>query len=222
MRWLPALLALAFPLLAHLAAATGNGAFAAAAVACLLLVLCWPLRHRPLAFGATLGLGAGLLVWLLAIEQARLLLLFPPVLLTAAFGLFFARSLRPGRVPLIQRIVQALHPEALALPGVVDYARRVTWFWALLLLGMALFNLGLAAIAVPGGLLAAIGVRTPLSVSDEQWSLVANLLNYLVLALAFVAEYLWRRHRFPQQPYRNLADFIGRVARLGPAFWRGS
>jgi uncharacterized membrane protein len=220
MRWWPALLALAFPLLAHAAAATGATAPAVAALACLILLLCWPLRERPGVFVGALAACAALLAWLVSLDRAALPLLFPPVLLTAAFGLYFARSLRAGRTPLIERIVRALHGDATPAPDVLAYARRVTWLWAALLIGLAAINLVLAALATPGGWLLALGLTPPLAVSDAQWSLFANLLNYVIIALAFVAEYAWRRHRFPQQPYRDFADFLGRVARLGPAFWR--
>lgn len=220
MRWLPALLALAFPLLAHAAAATGASAPAVAALACLLLLLCWPLHARPGVFVAALAACAALLAWLASRDRAAPLLLFPPVVLTAVFGLYFARSLRTGRMALIERIVRALHGDATPAPEVLAYARRVTWFWTVLLIGLAAINLVLAALATPGGWLLALGLTPPIAVSDAQWSLFANLLNYLIIAAAFVAEYAWRRHRFPQQPYRDFADFLGRVARLGPAFWR--
>jgi uncharacterized membrane protein len=220
MRAVPVLLALAFLILAHIAAASGGLAWATASVACLFLLLIWPLHRRALAFaGALVAIGIAI-AWLHAAERSALVLLFPPVLLTAAFGLYFARSLAAGRTPLIERIVRALDPDALQQPGVVAYARSVTRLWAVLLLGLAAINAMLAMLAVPGGLLAAVGLSVPIHVSDAQWSLFANGLNYLVIALVFVAEFAWRRRRFPQQPFRGLPDFLMRVARLGPAFWR--
>ena len=36
----------------------------------------------------------------------------------------------------------------------------------------------------------------------------------------FVGEYFMRGRWFPQRPYRNLPDFLHRLARLGPVFWR--
>ena len=221
MRAVPVLLALAFLAFAHVAAATGVTIWATVSVACLLLLLIWPLHPRALAFVGALIAASLVVVLLHASGRSALVLLFPPVVLTAAFGLYFARSLRADRMPLIERIVRAVHPDALALPGVSDYARRVTQLWAVLLLSLAAINAVLALIAVPGGLLAAFGVDPTPRVSDAQWSLFANGLNYLVIALVFIAEYAWRRHRFPQPtPYRGLPDFLMRVARLGPEFWR--
>ena len=168
--------------------------------------------------------------WLLARARFRgkllfdvavhLPLLLPPVLITGALGLYFARSLSAGRTPLIQRIVCALHPEALAVPGVQPYTRRLTLLWALLLGLLCATSALLGLLAVPGGLLHALGLATPWPVPLAWWSTVANGLNYVVIGGFFVGEYAWRRRRFPQQPYAGFGDFLRRVAALGPAFWR--
>lgn len=221
MRVLPLLLALAFPLLAHAAAASGSQWLAALAVGCLALALVWPLRRRPLAFGIVLGAIAAALGLLLARGRAELLLLFPPVLITAMVGAVFARSLRRGRMPLIERVVRALHPEALQWPGVPIHLRRLTWGWAVLLLGLAAINLLLAAIAVPGGLLHSVGVTPTVAVAWRDWSWFANVANYALIALAFVAEFVYRRWRWPQADL-SFGQFLTRLARLGPAFWRGA
>jgi uncharacterized membrane protein len=222
MRLLPLLLALAFPVLAHAAAASGSQRLAALAVACLMAVVCWSLRARPWAFVlAALGCGA-ILAALLAAGHAELLLLLPPVLITFAVGLVFARTLAPGRTPLVERVVRALDPEALDDPQVPGYARQVTGLWAGFLFSLALLNAVLALVAVPGGLLHALGVIPPVQVSQTQWSLFANVLNYLLIGAGFVAEYGYRRWRFPQREHRAFGEFLRRIARLGPAFWRES
>lgn len=222
MRWLPLLLALAFPLLAHAAAAFYSQPLAALAVACLVLALTWPLRRRPLAWGAALGAFALLLWWLLDIDRAALLLLLPPVLFTALVGSVFARSLRPGQVPLIERVVRVLHPEALQWDGVPAHLRRLTQAWATLLFSLAAVNLLLATCAVPGGWLDAAGITPPLPISWQEWSWFANVANYVLIGLAFFAEYGYRRWRWPQSRELSFSQFLRRMAQLGPAFWRGS
>lgn len=222
MRLLPLLLALAFPVVAHAAAASGSQRLAALAVGCLMALVCWSLRARPWAFVLSILACVALLAALLAARRADLLLLFPPVLITVAVGLVFARSLAPGRTPLVERVVRALDPEALDDPQVPVYARHVTQLWALFLFALALVNALLGLIAVPGGLLHALGVEPPVSVSQTHWSLFANLLNYLLIGAGFLAEYGYRRWRFPLREHRDLGDFLRRVARLGPAFWRES
>lgn len=220
-RWPVAVLALAFPLLAHAGAITGSQWLALASVAALMLAVAWPMRHRSLAFLAFIAVAAGVLATAWLAGRVHALTMLPPILITFAVGWQFARSLRAGRVPLIRRLVVALHPEALQIPGVPDYTRRVTLAWALLLGVLCAFNTVFALLAVPGGLLASIGVAPFVAVPVAFWSAFANFGNYIVIAGFFMAEYAWRRVRFPQQPYRGFGDFVGRVARLGPEFWRG-
>ena len=35
-----------------------------------------------------------------------------------------------------------------------------------------------------------------------------------------LAEFQYRKRRFPRRPYRNAAGFARQMAALGPAFWR--
>jgi uncharacterized membrane protein len=221
-RWPVVVLALAFPLLAHASAISGSEALAVASVGCLALAVCWPMHVRPVRLMLALLIVAGLLWALWASGNARVALLFPPMLITGAIGSQFARSLRAGHTPLIERVVVALNPSALSIDGVKSYTRGVTLLWACVLLGLCGLNLLLALFAVPDGLLHAAGLPVPIAVPFSLWSLFANALNYAIILALFVGEYAYRHTRFPQQPYRNFADFLARVARLGPAFWRGS
>jgi uncharacterized membrane protein len=219
--WPVALLALAFPLLAHAAALTGSQAFALASVGALVLAVAWPLRTRMVAFASIVVVAVGALALLGLSGKARVAMLLPPILITFAIAWQFASSLSPGRTPLIQRIVVALHPEAMQLPGVPAYTRRVTLLWAVLLGSLCVINTVLALLAVPDGFLHALGAEPFVRVPLRAWSLFANVLNYVVILGFFMGEYVYRRTRFPDQPYRNFGDFLARVARLGPAFWRG-
>ncbi len=216
-------LLLAYPLLAHSASVGGDAAWwAALAMADLvLLLLLGPLlRRRPWAL---LLLGSCLLaLWRISLSRyAMLPLLLPPVLFLAVIGWFFARTLRPGQVPLITQLVEALHGRAgmPMTPDLLRYARRLTAVWAVALSLLALANLLLALCAAPGGMLAQFGYTPPLAVTDEQWSWFANFATYGVIGGLFCGEYLWRKRVFPQQPYRNFFDFLRQMARLGPGFW---
>ncbi len=217
------LLAVAYPLLAHQASVAGDNVLAAVALLDLaLIVLLEPLaRWRWWAWTLLALSGAGL--WILRNgEVPVLLLLAPPMLFSAWVSWFFGRSLRPGRVPLISRIVAALEGcEAAALkPELQRYSRRLTFAWALLLGVLALADGVLAMIAVPDGVLARLGHPPVLSVTQQAWSWFANLLDYGILGGFFIGEYLLRQRLFPDPPYRNFLDFLRRMGRLGPAFWR--
>jgi uncharacterized membrane protein len=216
-------LAVAYPWIAHAANALDDGVLAALALGDIaLIVLLGPLlRRRPWAWLLLAVLVA--LLWRLASSPlATLPLLLPPVLFVGWVAWVFARSLRRGRVPLITRVVAPLYGRAPTTldPALQRYARGLTAAWALLLSTLCLANLALALFSVPGGLLARLGVQPPLAVPDVHGSLFANLLVYAVVGGFFLGEYAWRRRRFPQRPYRDLPDFLRRMAALGPAFWR--
>ncbi|MGH8084519.1 MAG: ketosynthase [Lysobacter sp.] len=217
------LLAVAYPLLAHWASVDGSGVVALLALADLaVIVLLQPLAMRRGWAWLLLALvGAGL--WSLhGSKVPALLLLAPPVVFTALLSWWFGRSLGAGRVPLISRIVSGLEgcePPALK-PELKHYTRRLTAIWTVLLAGLALTNGILALIAVPDGVLMRLGYPPVLAVSQDAWSWFANLLNYGIVGGFFLAEYIYRKRRFPDRPYRNFPEFMQRMAALGPGFWR--
>lgn len=216
-------LAFAYPWIAHAANARDDGLLAAIALGDIaLIVLLGPLL-RGRAWAWILLAACGALLWRLAQGPlATLPLLLPPVLFVGWVAWVFARSLRRGRVPLITRVVAPLYDStpAMLAPDLRRYTHGLTAAWALLLSLLCLANLALALLSVPGGLLARLGVPPPLAVPGVHGSLFANLLVYAVVGGFFLGEYAWRRRVFPQRPYRDLPDFLRRLAALGPVFWR--
>lgn len=217
------LLGLGYTALAHLASLWHHDGLALAALVLLIAMLVIEplLARRPWAFVATPLLGWG--AWALyAAGHAALPLLLVPVVFVAGIAWIFARTLRPGTTPLITRIVIGIEgdgdPTALT-PELRRYTRHLTAAWAGVLLGMAGANLTLALIASPSGLLESVGVPSPLPITQEQWSLWANLLNYGVIGGFFVVEFAFRKRRFPGR-YHGFGDFLRKLAALGPAFWR--
>jgi uncharacterized membrane protein len=221
-------LALAYPPLAHWATHAGTDPAAGVALADLaLVVLIEPLlRGRAWALATFAGLLAGLYA-LAGTGHAQTLLLAPPVLFLALLSWFFGRSLRAPRVPLITRIACALENLGDNMPAdQARYTRRLTAAWSLVLAALAVLNAALAFAAVPGGVADRLDLLPPgpppaWTIPREHWSLVANLLNYGIVGAFFAGEYALRKRHFPQRPYRNFGDFVGRMARLGPDFWRG-
>lgn len=217
------LLLLAYPLLSHVASLRSGGAWAAVAMFSLvLLVLLTPLAQRRLWALPTLGLCMLALLWLAGSPLAWMLLLAPPVVFPLLVAWGFARTLATGQVPLIGRIMRALYQRA-GMPvttALERYTRRLTAAWAAVLVLLAALNLGLAASAVPGGLLATFGLQPWWPVSHEQWSWCANIANWGLIGGFFVVEYLLRAHLFPARPDRNPVQFARQMAQLGPAFWR--
>lgn len=215
--------ALAYPPLAYWAARAGSGVAASMALADLALVfIAGPMLHlRGWAWGVA-ALLALVLVTAAHTEIPQMLLLAPPVLFLALLAWLFGRTLRAPRHPLIASIVAALHElPAEQLPEDLSrYARRLTAAWMLLLAMLALVNGVLAFAEVPGGVLARLGHAPAWAIPREEGSLLANLVNYGVVGVFFVGEYLFRGRWFSERPYRNFFDFMRRMARLGPDFWK--
>lgn len=215
-------LAVAYPFLAHAASLRESGALAALALATIVgMVLAEGLLNRRRQAWSGLVVAAVLLVLLARSRYAFVPLLLVPVAFIGMIAWWFGRTLRRGQVPLITRIVSALDgrpPDELE-PELQQYARRLTWGWALVLGVLAACNLLLAMLAVPDGLLAQAGIASPLPVTEAQWSWFANGANYGLVGGFFLLEFLYRQRRFPGR-YRNFVDFARRMAALGPAFWR--
>jgi len=219
---LQALLALAYTVLAHLSSAydrPGLGALALVLLALMLLLA--PMLHR--RWWAWLALPV---LWLgvAALYRDGLVrapMLLVPVAFVALIAWWFARSLRAGRVPLITRIVSALDdvPPAAMAPELVRYTRGLTAAWAGLLAVLGAINLALALLAAPDGLLALLGMPSPLSITRGQWSWFANVCNYGIVGGFFLAEYQYRKRHFPGR-YDSFLGFLRSMAGLGPAFWR--
>lgn len=198
-------LVVAYLVVAHLASTGGDGRMAAIALFDIaLVVLLRPLLQRRAVAWLVLA-AIALALWKLAgTAQAWAALRMVPVAFVALVGFGFARTLRAGRVPLVTRIVAALDgvaPSALA-PDVRQYARRVTLAWAVVLSALAVFDLAMAWLASP-----------------VQWSWLANIGDYAVIGGFMLAEFAWRRHRFPGR-HRSFVEFARRMLALGPGFWR--
>ena len=196
---MPALI-LAYPLLVHLAIVLHQPLLQWLALCCLVTLPFYPALKRREGRAALLWMAA--LAALYALTQlggAGLALAIPPILLPLLAASFFGNSLRAGAVPLITRIARATRRDPLP-DELVPYTRKVTVLWTLLLIGMALLSLLLALFATP-----------------ELWSLFTNFLNYVLLALVFPLEYLWRRLRYRHLPH---ASFIGHIRDVATTNYR--
>ena len=216
------LLAVAYPVFAHLASARADGGWAAIAMAdIVLLLLLEPLLKRRVWALVAVALCLACL-WIVSQSRYALVpLLAPPVVFIVLAAWLFGRTLVKGRVPLITRIVEGLYAQGAMpmTPALYRYTRQLTIAWTLMLSVLAIANLALALCAVPSGLLAQLGHPVAWSVTDEQWSLFANILNYGIVGLFFFIEYQLRVRRFPHRPYRNAGQFVQQMAQLGPRFW---
>lgn len=214
-------LALAYPVLAHVAASGGSSALTLASAALLAFLVLAPgaARRRPWALAAV----PFTLLALYALSRAHLELLplfLPPVLLNLYMAWLFGHTLAGGRVPLIERLARLVRGDEPWDPRITPYARKLTAVWTALFVAIAATNAVLALLARPNGLLFALGIEPPVAVPIAWWSLFANLINYALVALLFGVEYLVRHRLFPERPYDNFADFTRRMIAIGPRLWR--
>ncbi|MGE0115901.1 MAG: hypothetical protein AB7T07_13590 [Steroidobacteraceae bacterium] len=181
---------LAYPLLAHLATLIQSETLAWVALTVFFAVPLWPLLQRGKA-GAWLGLLAitAALYACAASGFARYLMYVPPILIPLSVLWVFARSLRPGQIPMVTRVATQIRG---VLPAELQqYTRRVTQGWVLLLMLMAGGSLLLAVFATP-----------------EFWSLMTNIVQYLLLGAVFLLEYLYRRWRFRHLPHETFSTLV--------------
>lgn len=189
-------LALGYPALAHLAVIFHDWRLEWAALVWLLAIsLAGALRSwRPWAW-ATLVCGGLLLYWLVVIGHGRFALYVPPALIPAALFILFAQSLRPGATPLISRVASTMRGGPLPAPLVV-YTRHVTVLWCGVFVVMFVSAVSLALWASP-----------------RLWSLMTNVVHYLVLGAVFVVEFAYRRIRYRELEPWGLFEFLRRLVR---------
>lgn len=217
-----AVAALGYAALLLAAAVTGNAWLDGLAAFALASLLLWPaLRRRSAsAAGAWLGLGAGF-AWLAAQGDGHAALDGIPVMINLALGALFARTLAPGREPLIARVIGVLEGrERLAQAGVARYARRLTLAWVLLFAAQAALLATILACRVPDGLCATLGLAPPLALAAAGWRWYLHLGSYALVFAFLLLEYAFRRWHLRHLPHASLPRFLARLVMRWPALAR--
>ena len=181
----------AYPALNHAAAVLDEPRWAALGIA----LVAWAFATGWLSALVATFVAAStlaLVVWLAA-QLPGMLLYVPPVAINLALFAFFARTLRQGCEPLVSRFARIERGGQLA-PDLARYTRNLTWAWAGFFVLMAAIS---ATLAVTGPLAA--------------WSLFSNILNYLLVVLFFILEYVYRRARYRHHPHASPWQVICRL-----------
>jgi len=189
-------LGLGYPLLAHLAVITHDRRLEWLALVWLLgIAMSGALIQRRLwAWGAQLA-GAGLLSWLVLEGNGLHALYIPPVAIPAALLVLFGLSLRRGEIPLVTRIARLMHDGPLP-DDLVVYTRHVTQLWC-----------GVCAALFLSAVLLAFFAPV------ELWSLMTNVIHYVVLGAVFVLEYAYRLWRYRDHEHHGLFQYLRRLTR---------
>lgn len=189
-------LGLGYPLLAHLAVLTHDRRLEWLALVWLLgIAISGALIQRRVWAWGTLLAGAGLLYWQVSEGNGLHALYIPPVAIPAALFVLFGLSLRRGEIPLVTRIARLMHDGPFP-DDLVAYTRHVTQLWCGICAALFLSAVLLARFA-------------PI----ELWSLMTNVIHYVVLGAVFVLEYGYRRWRFSHHEHSGFVQYLRRLTR---------
>jgi len=192
------LLFIAYPVLVHLAVVMHRPWLQCVAVACACAGFVYaPLRSGSLPAWLGLVLFAAADFLLISLGDGAYTLYLPSIVIPALVLSAFAPSLLPGHVPLITRMAESI--DGPLSPEQTRYTRAVTWVWTVALCLILLVTLSLLLLW-----------------SAEAWSVFANFLSYILLAVLFVGEYGYRRWRFPQHTPLNFRAFLRSVSSYRP------
>lgn len=180
----------AYPLLAHLATLVHSDMLAWAAMTVFFAVPLLPALRQRKVFAWLALLAITLALSACAVTHvARYLMYLPPILIPLSVLTVFARSLRAGQTPLVTRVAQSIR--GALPPELTTYTRHVTQWWVLILIAQVISSALLAWYATP-----------------EFWSLMTNIVQYLIIAAVFVIEYGYRRWRFRHLPHESFPTMI--------------
>lgn len=220
-RWLPLLFV--YPVLALAGALTHRQGFSLAACVLLLTLLMSPglMSRRALPWLAwSLAIATMASLWWCG--KVDLLLECVPIAINLLVASLFGRSLRADATPLIARFIEVVEgPERLHTPGVAVYARRLTWFWTVLMAAQALVITVLLLCAEPNGLLNAFGVASPWPVHSALAQAYVHVGGYLLIAVAFLLENGFRRWHLRHISHPRLHKLALGIAARWPQLVRG-
>lgn len=192
-RVMPIALISCYPLFIHLAVHFEEPVFRAPAVFLLAAGILYKRLIKPEAAAWAMLAAVGLVTAAVALAgPAKYLFYLPPVVLPALIGWGFARSLLPGRTPLVTAIGERVRGEL--DPPMRRYTKAVTGVWAVLLAAMATWS-----------------ALLPWLAGDWVWSVVTNFINYVLIGVLFIGEFLLRKLRFKNHEHPGFKDYLSIV-----------
>jgi uncharacterized membrane protein len=132
---------------------------------------------------------AGVVFWPVLLHRLDWIYLLEHAVTNGVLCWFFAHTLFGGRTPIITMLARTIHSE---LPDKVErYTRAVTIAWSLffaaqIAVSLIIFNVG----------------------SIEAWSLFANVLNWPLVVLMFVVEYVFRQKVDPGFQHATIGQSV--------------
>jgi uncharacterized membrane protein len=128
------------------------------------------------------------------LQLTMYVLYIPPIIIPLLLFSVFFRSLQPNETPMTTRIGETIHGSF--SPDMRNYSRQVTVLWCVFFILLTLWS-----------------AMLPIYASDEIWSLFTSFINYLLVALLFVAEYFYRKWRFRTFNHLSFWQYMEQVVK---------
>jgi uncharacterized membrane protein len=191
---MPLALIVLYPLLVHLSVVTDVPQLQVVAIICFAAGILLKSLQR----GNTIAWLVLVVVSLVAVGFGYLnitlyVLYLPPILLPLLLLFVFGRTLLPGQEPLITAIGEASRGPL--TPAMRHYTRRITQFWCAIFFLMMSWSLILPWLEQP-----------------EVWSWFTNIINYGLVAMLFIGEFILRKRLFPEHNHPGFVEYLRIVA----------
>lgn len=185
----------AYPLLVHIALVFAVPQLLFVAPMLFLAGVCWQgLGNRNKTVWLVFSLLCAAVLLLEYLGLTLYLLFLPPVVIPLLLLFIFGRTLVNGREPLITAIGEAARgPLSQAMR---TYTHRLTQLWCLVFVAMILWSAILPWLEQP-----------------ELWSWFTNIINYGVVGVLFVGEFMLRKKLFPTHNHPGFFEYLRIIAR---------
>lgn len=129
--------------------------------------------------------------------EFQYLLFLPPLLIIFSLFVLFSQSLVAGNTPLISLYAKLLGDKLEERH--LRYNRKLTILWSVFFFAMGISSILLALFA-----------------SFDNWSLFTHVISYLLVALFFVIEFMYRKHHFAGEVEGGFFQFIVKIIKIRP------
>lgn len=193
------LLLLIYPVVSHMAIVSGKPLWSAVYLLALIgFFLVRELLNKKYKTSLILMILFGVGYRLVSGEQLLLFMYLPPIVISLGLLVLFASTLKVDKVPIITRYAELIDGEL--NDEMVGYTYRITQIWTVFFFILFVECIGLAIFA-----------------PAEIWSLFTNVINYVAIAVMFIAEFIYRKRNYSDQPNRSFIQFMQRVVRIKPS-----
>jgi len=135
------------------------------------------------------SLGIGCSLW----YDSQMIIFLPPIVVPLMLAYIFGKTLIGNQQAFITVMAQKMRRMPLGKKE-IQYTRKVTYLWLIFFLATVLEDIYLAYFT-----------------SIETWSYVTNFLNYILVAIMFVVEYIVRKIILPDLAHPSFFGFIKKL-----------